>query len=279
MPLAKRTRRLPVDVVADLADGPDRVLQREVAHRHAGLDHPQHQVGRADLEHRGDLVDVRVADDDVQAPVALGVGVRLVAGVDDRARPRGRGGDALPDVLGALRQAEARAARGLQDLPGPADQLAGDEERDEDLGEAAELAVAADEVVLVAAVGVPGGVGVVLEQVDVAGDALVVEALLGVDHEAFEDALAGPVVFDQVLDRVALGGGVLGVGADVEVEAGAVAEEHVGGAAPGDHSPEEVAGHFVRRQAALSPEGASDPVFGLQSENAPVHVETLPRFG
>ncbi len=27
-------------VVADLPDGPDRVLQREVAHRHARLDHP-----------------------------------------------------------------------------------------------------------------------------------------------------------------------------------------------------------------------------------------------
>ena len=111
------------------------------------------------------------------------------------------------------------------------------------------------------------------------GDAFVVEALLRVDHEAFEDALTSPVVLDQVVDRVALGGGVLGVGAHVEIEAGAVAEEHVGGAAPGDHSPEEVSGHFVRGQATLSPKGASDPVLGLQSENAPVHVETLPRFG
>jgi len=69
------------DVVADLADRPDRVLQREVAHRHARLDHPQHQVGRADLEQRRDLVHVAVADDDVQPAEALGVGVRLVAGV------------------------------------------------------------------------------------------------------------------------------------------------------------------------------------------------------
>ena len=33
-------------VVADLADGPDRVLHREVAHHHALLDHPQHEVAR-----------------------------------------------------------------------------------------------------------------------------------------------------------------------------------------------------------------------------------------
>ena len=37
-------RAPPGDVVADLADRPDRVLQREVAHDHARLDHPQHEV-------------------------------------------------------------------------------------------------------------------------------------------------------------------------------------------------------------------------------------------
>ena len=31
-------------VVADLTNGPDRVLKRQVAHRHPGLDHPQHQI-------------------------------------------------------------------------------------------------------------------------------------------------------------------------------------------------------------------------------------------
>ena len=84
LPLASRTLRRPVMSWRDLADRPDRVLQRQVAHRHAGLDHAQHDVGAADLEQRGDLVHVRVADDDVQPAVALGVGVRLVAGVDDR---------------------------------------------------------------------------------------------------------------------------------------------------------------------------------------------------
>ena len=83
-PLARRTVRRPVMSWLDLADRPDRVLQGEVAHDHARLDHPQHQVAGADLEHRGGLAHVGVADDDVQAAVALGVGVRLVAGVDDR---------------------------------------------------------------------------------------------------------------------------------------------------------------------------------------------------
>ena len=39
----------------------------------------------ATLSMRGGLAHVRVADDHVQPAVALGVGVRLVAGVDDRA--------------------------------------------------------------------------------------------------------------------------------------------------------------------------------------------------
>src|SRR6185503_466867 len=111
------------------------------------------------------------------------------------------------------------APRRLQHLAGADDDLAADQERDEDVGQPAELAVPADQVVLVAAVAVAGGVGVVLEQVDVAGDALLGEALFGVDQQALEDALAGLVVDDELGEVVALGGGVLGVAADVEVEA------------------------------------------------------------
>ena len=184
-------------------------------------------------------------------------------------------GDALPDVLGALGQAEHRAARGLQHLAGAADQLAGDQERDQHVGQPAELAVPADQVVLVAAVRVAGRVGVVLEQVDLARDALVVQPLLGVDQQALEDPLAGPVVGDQVGDRVAFGGRVLGVGADVEVEAGTVAQEDVAGASPGHHPAEQVARHLVRRQPPLPPVGARDAVLGLEAEDSPFHDETL----
>ena len=85
-PLARRTRRRAGDVVADLADGPDRVLERHVPQHDVGLlEHAQQDARGADLEEGGVLAHVRVADDDVEAAVALGVGVGLVAGVDDRA--------------------------------------------------------------------------------------------------------------------------------------------------------------------------------------------------
>src|SRR5690606_22012798 len=99
----------------------------------------------------------------------------------------------FPNVLSALRQAVHRAPWGLQHLAGAADQLPGDQERDQNVGQSAELTVPAHEVVLVAAVRVAGGVGVVLEQVDIAGDALVVQSAFGVDEQALQNALTSPV--------------------------------------------------------------------------------------
>jgi len=116
----------------------------------------------------------------VESAVEVGIGVRLVAGVDDRPRT-GRGTrDALPDVVGALTDAIDRAARSLQDLPRTGDDLPRDQERDEALGQGQEVGGALHEVVLMAAVGVTGGVGVVLEQVDVPGDALFTQPTLGI---------------------------------------------------------------------------------------------------
>ena len=112
--------------------------------------------------------------------------------------PGGRRRHALPDVLGPLADAVDRAARRLQHLAGPADDLPGDQERDQDVGQPAELAVPPDQVVLVAAVGVPGRVGVVLEQVDVPGDALFAQPLVGVDQQPLEDPLPRLVVRDQI---------------------------------------------------------------------------------
>ena len=81
------------------------VGEREVAGR-AGvvLDHGQHDGGAADLQEGGDLGEVGVADDHVQAPEALGVGVRLVARVDDRPLQRRLQPDDLLEELGPLRQ-------------------------------------------------------------------------------------------------------------------------------------------------------------------------------
>ena len=160
---------------------------------------------------------------------------------------------------------------GLRHLAGADDDLPGHQERDQHVGEPAELAGAADQVVLVAAVGVAGGVGVVLEQVDLAGDALVVQPLLGVEQQPLEDPLPRLVVGDQLDDVVALGRGVLGVAADVEVEPGAVAQEDVAAAAPADDLAEQVARHLVGAQPALALERARDAVLVLDPEDPPVH--------
>ena len=64
---------------------------------------------------------------------------------------------------------------------------------------------------------------------------------------------------------------VLGVAADVEVEAGAVLEEDVARPAPGDDPAEQVAGDLVGTESALAAQGAGDAVFVLEAEDAPIH--------
>ena len=103
-----------------------------------------------------------------------------------------------------------------------------------------------------APVAVAGGVGVVLEEVDGAADRLLGEALLGRLHERLEDPLPRLVVHDEVVERVALGRGVLGVRTDVEVQPGTVLEEHVA-AAPTTTTAEQVAGDLVRGSAGAGP--------------------------
>ena len=103
-------------------------------------------------------------------------------------------------------------------------------------------------------------------------DALLSQPGLRRVDQVLEDPLPRLVVHDQVGDGVALGRGVLGVAADVEVEAGAVLEEHVGRPAPAHHPPEQVAGHLVGAQPALTPQRAGHAVLVLQAEDAPVHI-------
>ena len=179
--------------------------------------------------------------------------------------------DRLPDVVRALRQAVDGAARRGEDLAGAREDLPRDEERHEHVREPREVALPAHEVVLVAAVGVARRVGVVLEQVDLARQALVLQALLRVRDEPLEDALAGPVVRDQLAHVVALRRRVLGVRADVEVQPRAVAQEHVRRPAPRDDLAEQVARDLVGRQPATVLGGAGHAVLGLQAEDPPVH--------
>ncbi len=102
----------------------------------ASLNVVEHQGRCPDLQIGGHFRHVRVAHDDVQAAITLGVGVRLVARVDDRAR-RGRGArDLLADVLGALREAVVEAPRRLEHLARAREDLAGHEEGDQRLGQA-----------------------------------------------------------------------------------------------------------------------------------------------
>ena len=73
----------------------------------AVLDHREHERGGAELEVGRDLGEVGVADDHVQPAVLLRIGVRLVAGVDDRALERGLEADLDLEEVGALRELEA----------------------------------------------------------------------------------------------------------------------------------------------------------------------------
>ena len=52
--------------MTDLADGSDRVLQREVAQDHSVLHHAQDEIGGSQLQQRRGLGQVGVANDDVQ---------------------------------------------------------------------------------------------------------------------------------------------------------------------------------------------------------------------
>src|SRR5690606_5523603 len=150
---------------------------------------------------------------------------------------------------------------------------------DQDLDRAVEVLVPAHQVILVAAVGVARRVGVVLEEVDLPSDPLLFQPRLGQVDEAFEDALAGLVVGHDIGQRVALGSGVLGVAADVEVEPGAVLQEDVGGPPPGHDPAEQVPSHLVGAQAALATESAGDPVLVLQAEDPAFHVASLGERG
>ena len=142
-------------VVGDLVHRGDRVGQLDRRHRPAGLDHRQHQRGGAELEVGGDLGQVRVADDDVQPAVLVGVGVRLVAGVDDAALEGRLQADLDLDVVRALAELEALGLAGRPDADpaGAGEHLTGGEERGQPGDDRRERGVPAAQVVLVGAVG------------------------------------------------------------------------------------------------------------------------------
>ena len=236
--------------------GVHRPGQRQVGEVHALFDQVEHQRRGAELEVGRRLGEVRVADDDVQPPVLVGVGVRLVAGVDDAALERGLQADLDLDVVGALRQLEAGLVAGRADAdPARAgDHLAGHQERRQAGDDGRERRLARHQVVLVRAVGGALAVHVVLVELQLgraghAGDV----ARGGLHHP-----LAG-LVPDHRVHRVgALGRGVLRVRV-VDVEPRAVGQDHVGRAdLVGVHHRRR-----ARRPAQVEPAGVAQRRFHL----------------
>src|SRR5690606_32484060 len=122
--------------------------------RAALLDEPEHERHRAELEVGGRLEAVGVADDEVEAPPALRVGVRLVTSVDDGASQRRLEPDLSLDVVGSLRELEAGPLAALPDADaaGAREHGSRHEERHDSRRQLAERHGAVDEEVLVRAV-------------------------------------------------------------------------------------------------------------------------------
>ena len=85
------------------------------------------------------------------------------------------------------------------------------------------------------------------------------QPLLGVDDQVLEDPFAGPVVVDQLHQVVALGGRVLRVRSDVEVDPRSVAQEDVAAPAPGHDAAEQIARHLVGGQPSVPPDVQATP--------------------
>ena len=161
----------------------------------------------------------------MQAPVLVGVGVRLVAGVDDAPLERGLQPHLDLDVVGALGDLESGLVAGRTDTD-PArsgDDLTGHQERGQPGDHRRERRLTAHQIVLVRPVGGPLAVDVVLVQLQLgrprhAGH---------MPRRGFHHPLAR-LVPDHRVQRVGdLGCGVLRVGV-IDVEPGSVGEDHVG---------------------------------------------------
>ena len=183
--------------------------------------------------------------------------VRLVARVDDAAVERGLQRNLLLEVVRALGYLEARLLRLLADAdPARADDdLAGDEERDQRLGEVLEVGVARVQVVLVAAVGAALAVDVIFVELQWRarlvlgqhGD-LLLPQLAYAGGGVVEDDVAGSVVDHGVKSVRAFRAGILRVPV-VDVVARAVGGNHVG-------HPDRVCVHNRHAAVALQVEAA-----------------------
>ena len=260
------------DVPGDVVERRHRLLQGQVG-QEVVLDQLQHEGGGPRLEQRRHLAHVGVADDDVEPPVLLRIGVRLVARVDDGPLQRGLQAHLGLEEVGSLGQLVADAAalrpRALgPNLPRAGEHLAAHEERRQVTDDAGERCGPVHQVVLVAAVRVPLAVGVVL----VDGQAVARrEDPLDLPQRALQDALPGLVVDHQRARVGALRRGVLGVRM-VDVVAGAVRQDHVGqpevllGSLPGLHRLEPPRVPQGRLLLVVPPDPAERPRVGVDQQ-------------
>ncbi len=212
--VAQHDRLAQRRVVADLADRRHRVAEQPLVTEFVVFDHREHDRGGSDLEIRGDLAHVRVADDHVETPVLLSVGVRFVAGVDNGSLERGLQADLLLEEVGAL----AQLVRHVVGWPtgelaahfaGTAEDLPRDEVRGDLAGHAPEWRLACEQVVLVAAVAVAFAVGVVLVDDDLTA---IGQHRAHVLHRRPHDLLSGAIPHERLAGGGDLRRGDLGMG-------------------------------------------------------------------
>ena len=128
----------------------------------------------------------------MQSAIQVSVRVGLVAGVDDGPGPRRCAGYPFPDVVCALAYAVPSTSRGVENLPRARNDLTRNKERDEPLREGEKVGGTIDEEVLVTSVGLARRVCIVIEQIEVASNALFAEHHLRIHREGFQRSLPRP---------------------------------------------------------------------------------------
>ena len=203
----------------------DVTFDGEVDGDEAVFDHGEDQGCRSQFEVGGELREVGVSDDHVEAAVLFRVGVWFVACVDDGALQCCFQAYLDLEVVGSLAELEAVFVAVLADADaaGSGEDLAGDEEGREVAHDVREGGFPLHQVVLVRAVGGAFVVGVVLVEVAGLGAGELGGSFGGFGH----DALAGFVPEDGVAGVGDFGGAVFGV-CVVDVQPGTVGQDHVG---------------------------------------------------
>jgi hypothetical protein len=95
-----------VGILRDLLQGANRLFEGKILGDEIRLNHFEHHGGRTHFQQGGIFRHVGVGKGDMQTPVALFIGVRFIAQVNDTAFVGGRAGQLLADVWRALGEVE-----------------------------------------------------------------------------------------------------------------------------------------------------------------------------